>query len=317
MQCPQIAQNLQELNDRILPLHECRFAHLRELAHLLHREFCDQKRYLTSESFALRYRQEMSRPLPETNDVPPLHRNDILRQNDFLANDSAMYFCRALLSFYRQETQEEVDAQWFCTPDEPEQFPYHSDRIAYLKNAFSDAAYQKFERLFPACGASYCDDFQGVCEEVSLGHAKYGILPWESSRDGRLKTFESLLQKHDLKLILLCEVPMGDDITRFALFGRRVQMLDCTRYKEASYFSMRIRFADTSPWHAPGLSILLCAAAYYGLRLLRVSSLPAQNDAEFDLTFSIDSADTAAFLCYLSLEFPQFDPIGLYSLLKN
>ncbi len=317
MQCPQIAQNLQENHAQSLALHECRFAHLRELAALLHREFAAEKRYLASEAFALRYRQEMHRPLPDTDAVPPLHRNDVLRQNHLLCADSAMYLCRAILSIYRQAQKGEVDAQWFCTPSEAEQFPYHSDRIAYLKNAFSEEAFQKFLRIFPSCGAHYCEDFQSVCEEVALGHARYGILPWESSKDGRLKTFEALLQKHDMKLILLCEVPMGEDVTRFALFGRRVQTVDCGRQKEASFFSMRISCADTAPWHTPSLSILLSAASYFGLHLLRISSLPSQTNAEFDLTFATDSADIVAFLFYLSLEFPQFDPIGLYSLLKN
>ncbi len=316
MQCPEIAKNIQSLHTSALELAECRMTHIRECAQLLHREFASAPNYFLQESFLLRYREEMQRPIPQTEDVPPLHKNDILRQNQFLVHDSAVYFVRALLSFYRQSEKEPISPQIFCTPSEPEQFPYHSDRIAYLKNAFSDEAFRKFSHIFPDAPPSYCDDFQGVCEEVSLGHAKYGILPWENARDGRLKTFETLVNRYDLKLILLCEVPMGEDITHFALLGRRVQLIDCGRQKERSFFSMRIRFSATPPWHAPSLSLLLSASSYFGLQLKTISSLRTE-EAGYDLTFSIDSADICAFLCYLTLEFPQFTPIGLYSLLKT
>jgi hypothetical protein len=316
MQCPEIAQNIQSLHASALTLAECRMAHLRECAHLLHREFCETPHYFLQDAFRARYREEMQRPLPPTEEVPPPHKNDILRQNQFLVHDNAVYFVRALLSFYRQSDKEPISPQIFCTPSEPEQFPYHSDRIAYLKNNFSDEAFRKFSHVFPDAPASYCDDFQSVCEEVSLGHAKYGILPWENARDGRLKTFEALAWRYDLKLILLCEVPMGEDITQFALLGRRVQSIDCGRQKERSFFSLRIRFAATPPWHAPSLSLLLSASSYFGSQLKSIAS-SRTDQAEYDLTFSTDSADIAAFLCYLTLEFPQFIPIGLYSLLKT
>jgi hypothetical protein len=60
----------------------------------------------------------------------------------------------------------------------------------------------------------------------------------------------------------------------------------------------------------------LSASSYFGLQLKSIAS-SRTDQTEYDLTFSTDSADIAAFLCYLTLEFPQFIPIGLYSLLKT
>ncbi len=315
MPYPVIAQNIAQENERILHLQECRFAHLRELANQLHKEFASAEQYLQSEAFYKRYIQQMQGLLPPTEDVPPPHKNDVLRQNHLLRAEAAVYFVRAICSLYRQSGRT-LAAEDFCIPPSAEQFPYHSDRIAYLKNTFSDTAYEKFSRMFRTCTASYCDDFQSVCEEVAQGRAKYGILPWENTKDGRLKTFENLVQKHDLKLILLSTVPMGEDLTQFVLFGRRVQELDCARQKERSFLSIRVRMDDTAPWHAPSLSLLLSAASYFGMYPERISST-ATAENEYDLTFVRDSADTAAFLCYLTLEFPQFIPIGLYTLLKH
>ncbi len=309
---PEITENIRALTQMQMTLHECRLAHLRERARLLHEEFAKKEWYLLEEAFRERYAQESQLPPPPTDEVPREHLSDLARLNEDLHREDAVYFCRVLLTYYRKQFPHALTPMAFCTSREPEQFPIQTNRIAYLKNVFADDAYNKFSRILPGAVVSYCDDFPGVCEEVTSGRARYGILPLENSTDGRLKSFHQLMQKNDLKIILMCDVPMGESMTQFALLGRRVAELDCGRHRASSYFEFRITLS-----HTRTLSQILWASAYYGLRLLRSSCVEAAQGVEFDLIFSQETADVSAFLCYLSLEHPGFNPVGLYTMLKN
>ncbi len=313
MQWDVITNQLQRLKEQQAALHECRLAHLRELARLLFCEFSDTQLFFLDDDFLRRYREETRITALSVAQTPKEHAEDLRRQERRIATEDAVYFCRALLAYYRgAHGAAALSPEAFCVPREAEQFPFETDRIAYLKNAFADLAYSKFSRILPDAVVSYCDDFNAVCEEVSLGRARYGILPLENSADGRLKSFHALLDRYDLKIVLLCEVPVGQSVTQFALFGRRVAVLDCGRYRQSSFLELRLHLSRTEE-----LSCVLSAASYYGLRLTRSSSTEREQGAEFDLIFSLETADVSAFLCYLTLEFPQFEPIGLYTKLKN
>ncbi len=312
MQNREISENIRAINDAQLNLHECRLAHLRERARLLHEEFAHKEWYLLEESFRTRYAEEVHALTGRTEDVPREHLNDLSRLQEDLHRNDAVYLCRVLLTYYRKQYPHALTPMAFCTSREPEQFPIQTNRIAYLKNVFADDAYNKFSKILPGAVVSYCDDFPGVCEEVTSGRARYGILPLENSTDGRLKSFLQLMQKNDLKIILMCDVPMGESMTQFALLGRRVAELDCGRHRASSYLEFRITLSRTQT-----LSQILWASAYYGLQLLRSSCVEVPQGVEFDLIFSQETADVSAFLCYLSLEHPGFNPVGLYTKLKN
>ncbi len=313
MQCTQIADNLQIIEEQEQALHECRLAHLRERARILCDEFAHTPLFFLEESFRGRYREESARPEPTLSGVPREHAEDLRRLHRVHGAQDAAYFCRALLAYYRAaHGANSVSSVAFCVPQEAEQLLIETDRIAYLKNAFADRAYEQFSRILTGAVVSYCDDFAGVCDEVARGRARYGILPLENSVDGRLKAFHALMQKHDLKIVLLCDVPVGESVTQFALLGRRVTTLDCGPYRAASYLEFRISLSRTE-----ALAQILSAASYYGLRLLRSGSTEREQGAEFDLLFAIESADVSAFLCYLTLEFPRFIPVGLYAKLKS
>lgn len=312
MQCAEISENLQTLTEKHLSLHECRLAHLRERARLLSEEFADQPLCFLQEAFRQRYLEEKCALPPALAEVPREHQNDLVRQSEQLLLEDTVYLCRVLMAYYRKRHDDPLSPVVFCASQEPELFPIQTDRIAYLKNAFADEAYNKFSRILPGAVVSYCDDFPGVCEEVAHGRARYGILPLENSADGPLKTFRNLMQKYDLKIVLLCNVPMGESVTRFALLGRRIVDLDCGRHRAASFLEFRIALPQTAM-----LAHILRAAAYYGLQLLRSESAEGAQGVEFDLLFSQETADVAAFLCFLTLEYPQFNPVGLYTSLKN
>lgn len=313
MQVAPIADNLQAIAAREQALHECRLAHLRERARLLNAEFAAQPLFFLEESFRVRYREEGERPEPTLTGVPREHVEDVRRLWRAQGAQDAAYFCRALLAYYRAtHGADSVSPVSFCAPSAAEQLPFETDRIAYLKNAFADRAYEQFAKILPDAVVSYCEDFTGVCEEVTSGRARYGILPLENSTDGRLKAFHTLLRRYDLKTVLVCDVPVGDGVTQFALLGRRVASLDCGEHRAATFLEVRLSLSRTE-----ALSQLLGAAAYYGLRLLRSSSAEGEGGNAFDLLFATEAADVSAYLCYLTLEFPRFIPLGIYTKLKE
>lgn len=312
-----ILDNLLTVDEQIVRLYECRLAHIREEAAHAATGYSEQEDvFFLRDAFRGDYAELMAHPRAAGGaDTPLESQADLSLLCARMRNAEAIYFCRTLLAHFRASHGKRLQAEDFCPYEEPQDLEMHTERIAYLKNPHSDLAYQQFCRILPKAPVSYCDDFQQVCEAVSNGRARYGILPFASSADGRLKSFRNLLNRFDLKIVLTCEVQGSDgNFTVFALFGRRIVALDCGRYRAASYFECSI-----STDAAQELPAILEAAAYFGLRLQQIDTvLTVQGaGASFDMVFTQDSADLCAFLCYLSLEHPRYLPLGVYTCLRK
>ncbi|MBQ8578098.1 MAG: hypothetical protein IJ449_09095 [Clostridia bacterium] len=198
------------------------------------------------------------------------------------------------------------------------------DRVAYLRNTYTDRAYSRFQTVLHHTTAAYYSDFPGVCEALYYDRASACILPMENSVDGKLLRFYSLLMKYDLRIACTCSVTTEDtDVTtRYALLRKNVcvpRPAECEDW-EGLYLEFRAVLRDEHP-----LSELLCAAAQYHLTLVRVDTIPMDYDdgeRTYDLIFraqnteDLDSpaenGDIAAMLTYLYLCVPQFTLFGVY-----
>lgn len=191
------------------------------------------------------------------------------------------------------------------------------NRVVLLPNAMSAAALERFARVLPALESSACTDASEVCDEVYAGRAKYAILPIESSTDGVLKRFAAIVDRYELKIVLTCSVQDAEreQFTRFALLSRGMETLDCGRQGAERFFSCNIYMTD--PTH---LFDVLAAADYFGLRAVRVDSVPLTHNSTgctFSLVFlRAQGDDVVGFYCYLSLEQAGFLPGGNYTQLK-
>jgi len=189
------------------------------------------------------------------------------------------------------------------------------DKIAYLRNTYTDIAYNCFAECLQHTTATYYSDFPGVCEALFYAHVSACILPMENSSDGKLLRFYSLLDKYDLRIAYVCNVTAEDtDVTtRYALLQRDISIprLDLLEHWTRIFMECRVVINDRE-----GLSEVLHAASVYGLHVVGVDSVPVgydDDDRIYDLIFDVgEDGDLAAMLVYLHLVIGQFKLFGIY-----
>ena len=96
-----------------------------------------------------------------------------------------------------------------------------SERIAYLKNSYNDAAYIQFAALFSSPRAAYFASVSDVCENVYNGSCEYCILPVETSVDGKLLSFYETILKYNFKINAVYDLQSENGYTRYALLSKR------------------------------------------------------------------------------------------------
>lgn len=187
-----------------------------------------------------------------------------------------------------------------------------SPRIAYFKNAYADAAFRIFSEVLDTPSVVYASDFTAVCEEVYYGRADMCMLPLDSSRDAKLISFYRLIDKYELNPVFSCDVttPDGSVTTRYALLKRSVTLPD-VKERRGCFFEFSL-----VPDDGATLGDVLTAAAECGLTLYKVDSIPlTYNSSEFSCEVILKVGDPAgldAFVLFLTLAMPQYEPLGIY-----
>lgn len=307
-----IARNLSALDSRQASLCERRLAHIGELARLVWAAGDDEKDNASRmEAVRAAYRSIVGDGIPRDSygDVIEQNRGSADNLYELLSCFDRVALCRAMTGL----------SGWNMRPEDffPQDASPMRNRISYLRNAYADTAYSRFAEVLRDPTVTYCDDFNGVCEDVYYGRAGMCILPVENSGEGRLAAFGNLISKYDLKIVLACRVtspPSGAD-TKFALLKKNVERLQLIDDAPRSgYFE----FILTLPERGAVLSDILYSASCFGLKLCKADSIPvsyADTEYAHSLLFCIDGAELSGFLCYLSLEAPQFTPVGIYDYL--
>ncbi len=190
-----------------------------------------------------------------------------------------------------------------------------SERISYLKSSYNDTAYMHFSSFFNSPRAAYFNSVTDVCESVYNGESEYCILPLETSEDGKLLSFYELIFKYGFKINSVCDLQNGEGHTRYALLSKSLfSNSSVLRAKTRNrYFEFFIENGDNTE-----LEEILCAADFCSLRLRRIDTLNMQSDKNEKTTyfcpvFKADGADMTTFLSYLSIDCPDFIPIGIYT----
>lgn len=191
------------------------------------------------------------------------------------------------------------------------------EKISYVKNNFTDSAYLSFSKLLHSPRFSYSDSFETVCEEVAGGESEFCILPIETSTDGRLFTFYSLIDRYELRTSAICSVERdgGASFTRFALLKRSFSDENAVGITLNRSSVLELRISPTASGGAP-INDIFKAADACQMPLLRVDSLPlpyGDSLLSHYAAFGIDGEHLPGFLTYLALEFPQCYASGIYS----
>jgi prephenate dehydratase len=190
-------------------------------------------------------------------------------------------------------------------------------RISYVKNNFTDSAYLAFSRSLQAPRCAYSDSFETICEDVFNGESEFCILPIETSVDGRLFSFYSLIDRYELKISGVCTVNHqgGSKFTRFALLCRTLGASEHLKLLSGKSTMLELRIAQSQADTAPFYDVFKAADAC-GMPLLRVDSRPLPyNDSllSYYAVFEVSRSDLQAFFTYIALEFPQCYALGIYS----
>ena len=230
---------------------------------------------------------------------------------------SSVCLCSAICELLLENGQNIPLDGFFGDMTEPE-----NNKIAYMRNPYSDTAYMEFDRALGRASVSYPDSFSAVCEEVYHGRAGYCILPYESSEDGTLYGFLKLIDKYELAPVMTVGVSTDPDpdvqrITSFVLLAKNVKRvypeLKAKGIKSEEYLKISVDAPNGN-----GAIDVMNAARLCGLSYVKTESIPVMWDSGrymFSLTFKVDDADILPFLLWLKLSMPEATPHAVFSYL--
>ena len=186
-------------------------------------------------------------------------------------------------------------------------------KIAYVKNNFTDSAYLAFSDSSDEFRCAYFESFDAICEDVHSGESEFCILPIETSSDGKLLSFYSMIDRYEFKIVSTCTVEHkdGSRFTKFALIGRSIALSEDSIKKGTK---LELRISRSSSTESPLYEILRAAEAC-NMKLFRIDSLPlSYNDSMLShyAVFDVYGSDLKAFITYLALEHPQCYALGIY-----
>ena len=308
-----VAHNLSVLRQRGASVSERRLAHISEAAKLLANELEDGISVFENDAFISAYR-EFARSafnLNADDGTPEENRERIAAVSAEDAVNSAIFLCSDICRLMRERG---TPLKFF------DFFPQNTDpvsgaRIAYLRNPYSDTAFGIFSEVIKNPTVSLPRDFAGVCEEVYYGRCRYCILPVETSDEGALSGFRRLIAKYELCPVLSCSVSTanGTQTTRFSLFEKNMERITERKKGEVPTGQEVFSFRLDAPNEA-SLNKTVKALNMYGLRILTVNSAPvAWDEGRYSFEFSAEcDGELDAMLLYLTLEIPEYTPIGLY-----
>ncbi len=193
-----------------------------------------------------------------------------------------------------------------------------NSKIAYMRNAYSDAAYSVFSKGISGASVLYPSSFSAVCEEVYYGRAGYCILPYESSEEGVLSGFRRLISKYELRPVLTCSVitdGSSQSTTRFALLAKSVEKIKTDGRFSGKTLNEYLKITVSGPQEKVSLKVL-GAASLCGLECTKTESVPLTWDEGSyagALTFSLNGDGLIPFLLYLYLEVPESEIEGIYT----
>ena len=300
---------------------ECRFSFIDDLAYSLF--FTDggerEVRELTEESFIADY-QALTAPLRAggvSSETPKLTAGFLDGFQKSAETVSLSYFCASVCAA-AEEAGRKLGASDFFDRDA---LPVNS-KIAYVRNAFSDEAYEIFSRVVPNSSVVYPGSFVAVCEEVYYGRAGYCILPYETLAEGSLSGFQRMIRKYDLYPVFTCSVQgaqntqSGQNLTRFALLSRGC-IPSLQNYGELGGLSSRkyVRITLDNPEKGV-LSQIGIAAAVLGLESAKIESVPVSWDGDrysYIMNFKLLTDDPCPFLLYLEMEVQECSEVCIFT----
>lgn len=209
--------------------------------------------------------------------------------------------CRRLLDIYGDEAGPAV----FSSGGEST-----AERITYVSNQYSEAAFRVFSAYTGTTDGRVCRSFSELCDDIGSGANDACIMPIESTSDGKLMSFYSLIDRFELKIVMTCDIESSDgaQITRYALLRRRVI---CPENGSPYCFE----FSFTSSEGCP-VNDILSAAALCDLHIYRIDSMPLRYNESVFVFYPILrglAENIVVFALFLTLNLSQYNAVGVYN----
>ena len=239
--------------------------------------------------------------------------DDILKSlkeiTDLLSADDKMVFLSELC---HSEFSAKLKDILFIGSAEPTSAGAHS-KISYLKNKYNDTAFEYFSHSIANAKPDYASSFTECCENVFDGRCEYCILPLINSRDGRLLSFYSLLERYELKICGVIDIDSEDATStiKHALIGRSCKELRKKIQKNQKYIFEFYITSDNTNFLSP----LFEAANQVGATLTCIDSIPteyAPHLQKFFISFSVSSHNLLSLRLFVALNHSAYTPLGIY-----
>lgn len=193
---------------------------------------------------------------------------------------------------------------------------FSGQTFVYVKNAFSDEAYDVFSQGFDDPRVRYAENFKEALGLAYAGTVTYAILPLEE-RGARIASVSEMLFKYDLKINSV--IPVfgydGQADIKYAMVSKSYTVPEIAN-EDDRYLEIRIPQNST-----PDITEILSAAAGLGIKVYRVNTQSITNDEGVSLYYSIvfcgEGVDYTALLVFLTLFVKEYSAAGLYKNLED
>ena len=188
------------------------------------------------------------------------------------------------------------------------------ETFTYVRNSFSDEAYDVFSQDFDDPTVRYYKTFRDCARAVTSGEVTYCLLPLEEKGGVRLHTVSEIIYRNDFKINSVIPVfgQDGNADMKYALVSRGFTVPE---RNEDDDFYLEIRLGADSP-----LSEVLSAADSFGMSVYRVNTLTFDTEGDRETYFSVvikgGERDFSTLLTYMALFLRDFVPVGIYKNLE-
>ena len=190
------------------------------------------------------------------------------------------------------------------------------ETFTYVKNRFSDEAYDVLSADYVDPRVRYSDSFKDCAHALEDGTVSYFLVPLEEKGGARLPGIAELIYRHDFKINAVTPVFgfEGDADLKYALISKHFRV-DAREEGDDRYLELRVGASSDSQ-----LAELLGAAAYFGMSVYRVNTVTIPNEGESTAFFSIvlreGTGGLVSLLTYIALFASDFVPVGVYKNLE-
>lgn len=288
-----IRSNLSELGSRFEILLRMRKAQIFELWNLI--ESCennaDTDRMITiiSETFE-KVMDDIKSDIPE-------YPNTL--EKCLLSHDKAI-LCRLAAEKLRNNTEFTFE-DIFGYFEEPQDSA--RGKIACIRR--NEEAFDILSKAVKNPKILYTDSYADACDAVHNGNAEFCILPIMNTSEGRLKSFQSLILRYELKIFAVFDNKTSDETsksTRYALLRRRI-----SADSEFDEFDIMLDISSQSQ-----ISDVANVAQFLGMSVLSAELCYGK---VYILSFSAKSDNFLPFLIFLAAFYPGFVPLGIFKVI--